>query len=216
MKNKSQVNIQLIIMAKAPLAGLAKTRLIAAIGEQESARLAESMLYRTIAQAQIAGIGTIELCVTPSKNSSVWSSLDIPKGIVVSNQVDGDLGERMSKAMLPSLSQGKAAIVIGTDCPALDASCLRDAGNSLATYDCCLTPADDGGYVLLGLKHISPNFFIDIPWSTPEVCRLTEQRILAAGKSLKRFNSLKDIDTADDLIYLPPELRSRAISKYLE
>jgi len=56
---------RIVIFAKAPVAGLAKTRLIPALGAETAARLARRMLLHTLHEASEAAVGQVELCVTP-------------------------------------------------------------------------------------------------------------------------------------------------------
>ena len=195
--------IRIVIFAKAPLPGYAKTRLIPQLGLDGSARLACKLLQHAIEQALAANIGQVELCVSPSVHHPVWKQLDLPSELNWSYQGEGDLGQRMARAIKRVTQNGESILLMGTDCPDLDAETLRAAAKALASHDACLVPVLDGGYSLVGLHHPLEAIFRDMPWSTEQVAQLTRQRIAAAGKTLAELETLYDIDVPADLNHLP-------------
>lgn len=197
------MTVRIVIFAKAPLSGMAKTRLIPALGWDGSAQLARRLLKHTVEQAIAANIGTVELCVSPTSLHPVWKELALPIALEWSEQGEGDLGERLAKASQRVTGNGETILLIGTDCPSLTAEKLRVAALALELHDACMVPVSDGGYALLGLNHHLPGVFVDMPWSTASVAQLTRQRILAEDWTLKSFASLHDIDEPQDLRYLP-------------
>ena len=118
---------RVIVMAKAPLAGFAKTRLIAALGAEGAARLAARLLENAIDQALGAGLGEVELCCAPDATHAAFAALARRAGVQITVQGDGDLGARMDQAIRRGLAQARQVILIGTDAPALDAAYLRAA-----------------------------------------------------------------------------------------
>lgn len=195
--------VRIVILAKAPLPGLAKTRLIPALGRQGAADLALRLLQHTLREALAAKLGPVEMCVTPTPAEAVWQTLWQASSVQWSDQGDGDLGERMCRASQAALQAGESVLLIGTDCPELDAAQLRQAANALQHADAALVPAFDGGYVLLGLKRFDASLFAGIHWSTPMVAAETRQRMTALGWTLHRLPMLHDIDEPDDLQWLP-------------
>lgn len=194
---------RIIVFAKAPVAGLAKTRLIPALGEQGAARLAASMLTHAVDQALASGVGPVELCVTPEPQDSKWSGrLPQSASLNLSDQGTGDLGERMARAARRALDEGQPVLLMGTDCPDLTAERIRSAATCLLTSDAVLVPAFDGGYVLLGLNRFDDDLFSDIAWSTPSVAQATRSRIEGLGWSLVTLPAQHDIDEPDDLRWL--------------
>lgn len=189
---------RILIFAKAPVAGAAKTRLIPALGAQGAARLAASMLRDTVAQARGAGLGEPILCVTPERGDRAWDGL-LLAGVRVIDQGPGDLGQRLGKAADGRLAAGERVLLIGTDCPALDSAMLADAAARLETHDAVILPAEDGGYVLLGLRRFDPSLFTGIAWSSDEVAPVTIARIAALGWTLFVGATLRDIDEPADL-----------------
>lgn len=200
--------VRIVLLAKAPLPGLAKTRLIPALGQDGAAELAAQLLRHTAAECLAAALGPVELCVSPAAPHPVWRGLALPPQLHWSPQGEGDLGARLARASWRVTTGGEAVLFIGSDCPDLSAARLRAAAAALARHDACLIPASDGGYVLLGLRRHLPSLFVDMPWSTSAVAALTRERIHAAGRSLKQFPALHDIDEPRDLAWLPQELQS--------
>lgn len=194
---------RIIVIAKAPIPGFTKTRLIPALGEGGAASLAASMLQHCVRESLAADLGEVELCVAPHYSHSTWQQLALPEEIHWSEQSDGDLGERMSQVARCALETHHSVLITGSDCPALDAAILRLAGEALRTHDAVIVPAHDGGYVLLGLNRFHPSLFSDIPWSTAAVCRYTLDRIDQLGWSVRLLEPLHDIDLPGDLQFLP-------------
>ena len=156
------------------------------------------MLEGTIVAALEAGIGPVELCADPSPDHPDWHGL-MPAGLETSGQGEGDLGARLSRASARILAAGEKVLLIGTDCPSLEARQLREAATALETSDACILPAEDGGYVLLGLTRHDPSLFENISWSGPQVASNTIGRIAALGWSLWVGETLRDVDEPADL-----------------
>jgi uncharacterized protein len=195
----------IIVFAKAPLPGLSKTRLIPALGEQGAAILARRMLDHSLAKAIAAKLGPVELCASPFGHE-IWSHIDIPSSVTLSDQGEGDLGVRMARACSRILLTGKPVLLIGTDCPALDANYLRAMGQALQTHHAVIAAATDGGYPAIGLSRFDPSVFEDIAWSTSSVLRETLVRFQKLNWQFQVFPALHDIDEPKDLIHVPAAL----------
>jgi rSAM/selenodomain-associated transferase 1 len=198
---------RIVIFAKAPVAGLAKTRLIPALGAEQAARLARRMLLGTLQQAQAAGVGPVELCVTPGPSDPAWASLPPGEGIAWTAQSEGDLGARMAAAAERAIAGGEHVLLIGTDCPELDAARLQHAAQLLEQSDAVLYPTFDGGYALLGLRRFDLRPFERMPWSTAEVAARTIECFRALDWRLSVSGALHDIDEPADLRWLPANWR---------
>lgn len=198
--------VRIVVFAKAPLPGRAKTRLIPALGEAGAARLARRMFDLALEQALAARIGPVELCTSPAPNAPAWAGIAIPAGIETSDQGVGDLGARMARAARRAIAGGAPVLLTGTDCPDLTAARLREAARQLDTHDAVLYPAADGGYPLLGLRAFDASLFRDIPWSTDAVARLTLERMAGAKWRVWTGPTLRDIDEPADLAWLPAGL----------
>jgi rSAM/selenodomain-associated transferase 1 len=195
---------RIVIFAKAPQAGFAKTRLIPVLGADGAAELARRMFNHTIKQAIDADIGTVELCMTPADNVA-WQDVVIPEGIICSDQGDGDLGARLAAAAERVITAGESIILIGTDCPALEAKHLRQMVEQLEHNDVVMVSTADGGYAALGLKQFHPCLFSGINWSSDTVAMETLHCIGTLGWSVHLLPMLHDIDEAADLRWLPAD-----------
>ena len=185
---------RIVVFAKAPVPGRVKTRLIPALGAEGAANLARRMLEWTLDEAAASGLA-VELCGEPGAEG--WGELLPP--VPFSLQGGGDLGERLARASDRVLGEDENVLLIGADCPALDGGKLREAAAALAEHDAVLYPAEDGGYVLLGLARFDPSLFRDIPWSTSAVAARTLERIAALGWTVHVGPTLSDVDEPADL-----------------
>ena len=163
------------ILAKAPVPGFAKTRLIPDIGAHAAAVLQERLTARTVATALAAGVGRVTLWGAPDITHRSFRDL----GVTLKRQPEGDLGARMLAAFA-----AQPTLVIGTDCPALTAARLRDAARARAAHDVVLTPAEVGGYVLIGANAPQPGLFEDMAVSVASV--LVETRATLQAMSSTR------------------------------
>lgn len=192
----------IIIFAKFPAHGMAKTRLQPALGIDGAARMARQLLLQSIEQALASGF-SVEMCVSPAPTDPRWQALDLPDLLLWSAQAEGDLGLRMLTASQNALKDFDRVLLIGTDCPDLTAQRIQSAAQQLEQHDITMIPAFDGGYVLLGLKQVEAQLFSNMIWSVSSVAAMTQQRIEYLGWSLALLKPLADIDEPDDLQHLP-------------
>lgn len=194
----------LIVFAKAPLAGLAKTRLIPALGAAGAAALAERLLEHAVAAGMTAGLADVELCVAPDASHPAFARLAVQyPGLRLGEQANGDLGTRMHRALARRLAGCPRVLLIGTDAPALDATVLRAAAQALANHDAVFVPSLDGGYALVGLSRPQSSLFTGMAWSTPVVMAETRDRARQAGLRWAELPAVADIDEPADLVNLP-------------
>jgi rSAM/selenodomain-associated transferase 1 len=175
----------IIVFARAPVPGEAKTRLIPRLGALRAARLHARLTRETMETARAANCGPVELHL--ARRHSLFKGATLQRG--------GGLGERMhyafSKAKMP-------AVLIGSDCPALTPADLRRAMRLLcAGYDAVLAPAEDGGYALIGLKRCKPELFSGIDWSSPRVYGQTVKKL--SGYRWRALRRVWDVDRPEDL-----------------
>ncbi|MGF1548797.1 MAG: TIGR04282 family arsenosugar biosynthesis glycosyltransferase [Thiotrichales bacterium] len=193
------LRVRLLVFAKAPRPGQAKTRLIPALGADGAARLAARLLGLTLRAAVQSGVGAVELCATPEPGAEAWAGIALPAGVECSDQGPGDLGQRMACAARRTLARGEVPVLIGTDCPELAAARIAAAVARLADHDAVIHPAHDGGYVLLGLRDWCGAVFEDMPWGTETVGAATIERLRACGARVWVGAALRDLDRPDDL-----------------
>jgi len=195
---------RLVVFAKAPQPGRAKTRLIPALGAEGAAALASCLLDHALTQALASSIGPVELCMSPAPGDAAWDKIVLPGAVLRTDQGEGDLGERMARAVhRVTADHGQPVLLMGSDCPGLSSSILRETARQLHTHDAVLLPVADGGYVLIGLKSPCPALFDQIAWSTNTVAAETLSRMAALGMKVWLGPLLHDIDEPADLAHLP-------------
>ena len=197
-----QTDTLIIIFAKFPARGMAKTRLQPALGLEGASLIAKQLLLHSVEQALATGL-SVELCVSPAPTDLCWQTLGLPESLQWSAQANDDLGLRMLAASQQGLYKFKQVVLIGTDCPSLTPLRIQDAVHQLEQSDTVMIPASDGGYVLLGFKQVDASLFSDIEWSTASVAAVTRQRIKALSWTLALLDPLHDIDEPADLKHLP-------------
>jgi rSAM/selenodomain-associated transferase 1 len=185
------------ILAKAPIPGLTKTRLIPSIGAHAATVLQERLTARAVETAVEADIGPVTLWCAPDPSHASFRELLTRHKITLKRQPEGDLGTRMLAAMTDS---ERPTLVIGADCPALTSKHLRDAAAALADAGVVLIPAEDGGYVLIGANAAQPQLFSGIAWGTAAVLQETWARISARQLIAAELPPLWDLDTEADLV----------------
>lgn len=189
--------VAIAVLAKAPLPGFAKTRLVSVLGQHGAAALQARLTGRAAETALAAGTGPVTLWVTPDQSHEIFQTLHTRAGIDLDRQPDGDLGARMLAAVAAA---NGPVLVIGADCPALTAGHLRHAADSLrAGADVVVFPAEDGGYVLIGMRKPEPALFSDMAWSSAGVMAETRRRLSERGLSWQEPVTLWDVDVPADL-----------------
>ena len=189
--------VAVAILAKAPIAGFAKTRLIPVLGARGAAVLQERLVERAVETACAAAIGPVTLWATPDESHPVFQSIGARLGITLARQADGDLGARMLAAITAA---NTCVLLIGSDCPALTLEHLRTAADVLRDRaPAVVIPAEDGGYALIGLRTPEPALFSDMPWSTPLVMNETRRRLRTLGLTWHEPVTLWDVDLPQDL-----------------
>lgn len=191
--------IVVLVFARAPEPGLAKTRLISLLGAERAAGLQRVLIERALTTAREARLGPVELWCSPSAQHPLLVRCAERHGVATVSQCDGDLGARMLHAAVNALASSTRVIIIGTDCPALTAADLQRAAEALEQHhDAVLIPAEDGGYVLIGLKRWSARLFTDIAWSTDQVMAATRERLASIGWRWLELPTSWDVDRPAD------------------
>lgn len=190
----------LTVLAKAPVPGFAKTRLIPALGANGAAALAERLLDHAVSQALASGLRPRLLGAPDASHPAFQRHAAVAE---LGSQGEGDLGARMHRALSHDLAQHPRALLIGTDAPALDAARLREAAEALRSHDAVFVPALDGGYALVGLRRPCEALFTGMTWSTTQVMADTRERARAAGLRWCELAPVADIDEPADLAHLP-------------
>lgn len=187
-----------ILFLKAPVPGRVKTRLAAEVGEKEAADV-----YRRLVENQLRNLPAgwrVRVAYDPPgalKDFHDW----LGTGLDYRPQAEGDLGERLAAAVKQAFSEGAETVFcVGGDCPNLGPGLCIEARTLLVEgNDLVFVPAEDGGYVLAGLRVPCPEIFEDIPWSTPDTLSASIDHAKAAGRRMALLPTLFDIDTRADL-----------------
>ena len=204
--------VGIAVFAKAPVAGLAKTRLAPALGLRGAARLQRHLTLRALSTAYSAALGPVSLWCAPNASHRFFRALRLRCDLPCHEQRGATLGERMAAAF-HQLLPCRPLLLIGTDCPTLTADHLRAAAAALQAVEAAFYPAVDGGYVLIGLRCLHADLFRAIPWSTDRVMQQTRWRLEALGWSWWEGETLHDIDEVGDLVSLPQALRPHRVSR---
>ena len=199
-----------MIFAKAPVPGTVKTRLIPVLGPAGAAQLAVRMLENALQIAADARLGPVQLHCAPDAGHPALRAAAAHAGASCFQQGSGDLGERMRSAVAAALQLSPRALLLGTDCPALEAGILREADAALvAGSDSVFVPTADGGFALTGFRREAlaaiDEVFVEIPWSTSAVMSSTRDQLSRAGLRWTELATLVDVDEPADLIHVPPE-----------
>jgi rSAM/selenodomain-associated transferase 1 len=201
-----------MVFAKAPIPGRVKTRLVPALGERAAAELHRQLAELTLSTALAAGLGPVELWCAPGTNDVFFADCARQYGISLRAQGDGDLGMRMARALEHALTGGSPGLLVGSDCPVLTAEYLCDAAAALAGgNDAVFGPAEDGGYVLIGLaRKSSAQLFEGISWGKGTVMQETRARLARLDWRWRELATLWDVDRPEDLLRLR-QLRGECI-----
>ncbi|HEX2255350.1 MAG TPA: TIGR04282 family arsenosugar biosynthesis glycosyltransferase [Afifellaceae bacterium] len=184
--------------AKAPVPGYAKTRLAPLLGAEGAAALQAELIARAIDTALAARLGPVSLWCAPDNSHPLFARLAAAHGVQLFDQQGPDLGARMAAAFA-ALTPDRPLLLIGTDCPALTPDHLRECATGLVSGDdAVFLPAEDGGYVLVGLKEPRPDIFGGIAWGSARVMEETRARLRAAGLSWSEPAVLWDLDEPAD------------------
>ena len=189
----------IIVYAKAPIPGDVKTRLLPALDAENAALLHAALVERALSIARDSGLAQRELCCAPDTTHSFFQTCEEDFEVTLTGQGEGDLGERMLRTLARALQSHAAAIIIGADCPVLSGKHVAEAAHALREHDVVLTPADDGGYVLIGARRVHAEMFDGIEWGTHKVLEKQRRQLRAAGLSWREMETLWDVDRPEDL-----------------
>ncbi len=192
----------LLIFVKNPVEGKVKTRLAKTIGDQNALLIYHALLNHTRTIASEISVSRYLFYDEKIEINDDWFNDLYTKN----QQVNGDLGKRMSAAFEHVFSKGVSkAIIIGSDCIELTTEIITNAFELLENNDVVIGPALDGGYYLLGMKTLHNCIFENKSWSTDLLIAETLESLKKENLSVQLMPKLSDIDTETDLT---PELRN--------
>ena len=188
------------IFARAPETGKVKTRLIPSLGADGAARLQSALTHRTLAMTTGARLCPVELWCSPDRYHPFFTHCRRQYPVTLHDQVTGHLGEKMKCAIANGLAHSRYVILVGTDCPVLCSEDIVETLNHLDQgADVSLKPAEDGGYVLIGMRKRVDTIFDGIPWGTGDVMKITRQRLHELSVEYRETPVTWDLDRPDDL-----------------
>jgi rSAM/selenodomain-associated transferase 1 len=189
----------ILLYAKAPVAGTVNTRLIPDIGVQAATKLQQDLIFQRLSMLEKAGLCTVYLMCAPDTQHECFAQCDRAFSITLFEQAGKDLGERMFNGVRHALSRFKYCIVIGTDAPALDETMIRQAMEVLhAGKEVVFVPAEDGGYVLVGMQYPHDFLFSQITWGSSKVMQQSRNALDLHAISFTELATCWDIDRLDD------------------
>lgn len=192
-------NAGVLVFARDPVAGRVKTRLIPLLGDHGAAALYRSLIGRALTVARESGVGPVELWCTPSTDDAFFAACRERYDVTLHQQAEGDLGTKMLKACEDALTRSRHVLLMGSDCPSLTAADLREAAGALGDgHDAVFCPAEDGGYVLVGLSRAMPSLFDAMMWGTAMVMEETRQRLRNLGWRWYELAMHWDVDRPED------------------
>jgi hypothetical protein len=183
--------VALLVIAKEPVPGRAKTRLCPPCTPEQAARLAAAALTDTL--RVVARTPAVRRVLVFDGNARGWT----PPGWDVIPQRGDGLAERLSAAFE---DVEMPALLVGMDTPQISSTLLLDGLAALRRpdVDAVLGPASDGGYWSIGLKCADARVFEEIPMSEPTTCRAQRARLSELGLTTREQPTLIDIDTFED------------------
>lgn len=198
--NYQHPNAVLMVFCKAPIPNQVKTRLIPTLSPEQACMLHQQLSLNALQMAMNTPLCPVQLWCSPAIDHDFFHSVANTFSVTLWQQQGNDLGERMHHAFCCALKTYSHALLIGCDCPSLTREDLEKAIDALKqSSDIVLGPAEDGGYVLMGLNHTQAKVFADIDWGTSDVLKQTHQQIHLLGLNLHELATQWDVDTPEDL-----------------
>lgn len=191
--------MRLMVFCKAPVPGRVKTRLLSGFSADEACAIHEALASETLqdclaVQAERPNV-KLELWCNPDGDHEFFQRFE-SLGFELHIQSGLDLGEKMYRGFAHS---DKPALLVGTDCPPVDAPYMARACRALEGSDVVLGPAEDGGYGLIGLNRANASVFADINWSTEKVLDQTLARCKATSLEVELLPLIWDVDFPEDV-----------------
>lgn len=184
-----------VLFTRFPTPGLAKTRLVPAIGAAAAAQVHRQLTERTLARLREAG-AAIEVHYTGAARDkfAAWLGDDL----CYVEQPEGDLTARLLAALDPA-----PVMFFGADTPDLEVHHIEVAIAALRMNEVVIGPAEDGGYYMIGVAKPHEFLFTNMPWSSDAVFPETCVRLAARNITPVILETLSDCDRPEDLARWP-------------
>ena len=191
--------LHLIQFTREPVPGRVKTRMLPTLQPAQACELHRELTLWTLGQLCRFASRPVELSVAGDPQHPFFATCRALRDITVTTQAAGDLGARMHAALAAGLALSRKVILVGSDCPGIDAQYLAGAEEALEYEDVVLGPALDGGYVLIGVRRVQREWFEGIAWGGEAVFSETVARLEATDTGFAALAPLADIDRPEDL-----------------
>lgn len=192
-------NCRIIVFCKAPILNQVKTRLMPNLTVKQSVDAHIELTERTLELITGSHLSPIEVWCSPDTEHDYFAQCVDKYPVSLYQQCAGDLGAKMHHAICSGLGRAEHVILIGTDCPSFVASDFEQAIRQLTQgCDLVLGPAEDGGYVLIGMSVSHQQLFQDITWGSDVVLLQTKQKIKALQLSFFETKIQWDVDYFKD------------------
>jgi rSAM/selenodomain-associated transferase 1 len=200
----------LVVMAKAPVPGTVKTRLVPPLTYEKAAELYRALLLDQL--RHLRAIGSVEryLAYAPADVEATMRELG-GADYRYMPQRGSELGERMKNVFDDLWQRGhKRIALMGSDLPVLPTQIICQAFERIAGDErrVVLGPSQDGGYYLVGMNQATPEIFENMVWSHEQVLAQTTARLSALGVSFSMLPTWYDLDSMEDLerLRISPEM----------
>ncbi len=208
------MNPTLLIVAKAPVPGLAKTRIGRVRGHAHAAEIAAAALLDTLATAASTGWPVVVAMTghlsDAARSDEIATAL---ADVTVVEQRGDDFGERLANAHVDA-DAGHGVVQVGMDSPQVTVADYEQAGEALRRGATVLGPASDGGWWLLGVQQGRDAAVLPVvPMSRPDTA---ERTIEALGGEVELLRTLTDIDTWDDVVAVAADLPGSHLSRTVQ
>ena len=189
----------ILLFSKAPVEGYVNTRLIPDIGVKAATKLQHDLIHQRLIMLTKADCCAVHLMCAPDTQDELFLQCKQQYPVSLIAQSEGDIGARMLNAVKAGLQHYKYCIVIGTDAPALNVVNIKQAIEELqAGVEVVFVPAEDGGYVLVGLRQSYDFLFQGINWGSAEVMQQSKAKLMNNNVSYIELARCWDIDRLED------------------
>ncbi|MEE9398237.1 MAG: TIGR04282 family arsenosugar biosynthesis glycosyltransferase, partial [Methylococcales bacterium] len=176
---------RILVFCKAPVPGQVKTRLSPSLSPRQCADMHIWLSRRILGELSVQDIAPLQLWCSPDTQHAFFADCVNSFSVTLHQQEGEDLGVRMHSGIASVLKQCRSAVLIGCDSPSLSADDIKEAFTMLDRgKDLVLAPAEDGGYVLVGLTKPQPRLFSDMLWGNTTVMIETRLRAEKLGLDL--------------------------------
>ena len=196
------VQVQLVQFAKWPEKGRVKTRLARALGDELALHAHVTLTLTVLEQLRLSGYPLAlawdrPIDEPPAAAGPILNAL-AGYGIAQVIQQGADLGERMTRALADGLTDADRVIIVGSDCPSVDANYVNEAVEALDQADVVFGPSEDGGYVLIGARRTHPGMLGNVPWGSDKALEQSRVAATNAGLRVVTLSPRWDVDEPED------------------